>query len=131
LTKVGTVISVETMTSGGTPQAVSSAVKLVRRAILQNVSDPPEDITIGTKASMTAGRGIVLNAPPAAGKGGGSMELIADETKDTQIDLNEFFWVAATTGSELAVFVMDWDEPPSARQDELKSPESARHFYER
>ena len=88
-------------TAGGTSQPLFGNPKLVKRALIQNLST--DDITLfwvnnsqGRPQAITAGVGTVLNAATAAGKGGGTYPA-------GNVDLSNCSFLAATTGDSLSV----------------------------
>jgi hypothetical protein len=95
------------LTTGATAQKVQDGVSLLKYVLIQNLAT--EEVTIGSKEALQVGDGIILAAASGAGKAGGSLELKAPEDlNDAYIDISNLYFVATTSGSEIAIFTMAW-----------------------
>lgn len=91
-----------------TVEAVQKTPSLVKTVTIQNVSDPAVEVTIGTRDTMQATEGIILNAPPAIGKAGGSVVFTAPEdVDDAFIDLSQLFFVGSS-GAAISIAALAW-----------------------
>lgn len=87
-----TIISLDT---GATFQQIFPATKLVKKAIIQNIST--EAVTIISRATGTVSQGIILNPADLAGQGGGSLPT-------GNVDLSKLWFRRVTSGVTLAVY---------------------------
>lgn len=89
-------IEVISLTTGATFQRLYTNSRLVRSAIIQNIST--ENVTLTTTPGGTAGLGIILNQGAGAGQAGGSLPT-------GNVDLMSYFFVRTTAGATLALHI--------------------------
>lgn len=96
-------IVLRTLATGGTFERVVSSPRLVKYAVIQNIST--EVVTLTTFDNAALGSGILLNAAGASGQAGGSLEVLPNNTAEDQVDLNIFRYSRTTAGLSLSVYI--------------------------
>lgn len=103
-------VDILTCTTGGTFQQLYKYEKLVRWAVIQNLTTTASTLvtltsTIGTTnppGGSTAAQGELLNAGSAAGVGGGSLTLPIDPNGDSY-DLSQLWWTVTNSSDKISV----------------------------